>query len=86
MNAILSMLKEEEIVTASPLLQDFKSYLNDNTEAAMLLDYGYIKKINDIVNKYRNPSAHPDFMSIEKADECREVMPDRIDYLMECVS
>ena len=44
-----------------------------------------IKKINDIVNKYRNPSAHPEFMSIDKANECREIMPDRLDYLMECV-
>ena len=86
MNAILSMLKEDQTVNESPLLQDFESYLNDNTEAAMLLDSDYIQKINDIVNKYRNPSAHPDFMSIQKADECREVMPDRIDYLMDCVS
>ena len=86
MNAILSMLKDEKTVFDSPVLQDFKSYLNDNTEVSMLLDSDYIKKINDIVNKYRNPSAHPDFMSIEKADECREVMPDRIDYLIECIS
>ncbi len=86
MNAILSMLKEDQTVYESPLLQDFESYLNDNTEAAMLLDSDYIQKINDIVNKYRNPSAHPDFMSIQKADECREVMPERIDYLMDCVS
>ena len=86
MNAILSMLKDNQTVYESPLLQDFESYLNDNTEAAMLLDSDYIQKINDIVNKYRNPSAHPDFMSIQKADECREVMPDRIDYLMDCVT
>lgn len=86
MNAILSMLKDDQIVYESPLLKDFESYLNDNTEAAMLLDSAYIQKINDIVNKYRNPSAHPDFMSIQKANECREVMPDRIDYLMDCVS
>ena len=73
------------MVTASPLLQDFEAYLNNNTEAASLLDPAYIQKINDIVNKYRNPSAQPDFMSIQKANECREVMPERIDYLMECV-
>ena len=85
MNAILSMLNDEQIVNASPVLQDFKKYLIDNTEAAMLLDSDYIKKINDIVNDYRNPSAHPDFMGIEKANECREVMPERIDYLMDCV-
>jgi len=86
MNTILSMLKDNQIVYASPLLQDFEDYLNDNTEASMLLDSDYIKKINDIVNKYRNPSAHPDFMSLQKADECRSVMPERIDYLIDCVS
>ena len=86
MYSILSMLKDDQLVYESPLLQDFDNYLNDNTEAAMLLDSDYIQKINDIVNKYRNPSAHPDFMSIQKANECREVMPDRIDYLMDCVS
>ena len=85
MNTILSFMKDERVVKASPLLQDFKAYLDSNTEAANLLDPAYIQKINDIVNKYRNPSAHPDFMSIQKANECREVMPERIDYLMECV-
>lgn len=86
MNTILSLLKNDLVVDASPLLQDFKGYLETHTEVSSLLDPGYIQKINDIVNKYRNPSAHPDFMSIQKANECREVMPDRIDYLMDCVS
>lgn len=85
MNAILSMLKEADTVSSSPLLRDFELYLQTNTEATRLLDADYIQKVNDIVNKYRNPSAHPDFMSIQKANECREVMPDRIDYLVECV-
>ncbi len=86
MNAILSMMNDDQIVRESPLLQDFECYLNDNTEATKLLDSVYIQKINDIVNNYRNPSAHPEFMSIQKANECKEKMPDRIDYLMDCVS
>ena len=85
MNIILSLLNDDQVVVASPLLHDFKTYLNNNTEATNLLDAAYIQKISDIVNKYRNPSAHPDFMSIQKANECREVMPERIDYLMDCV-
>ncbi len=86
MHAILSMLKEESTVSLSPLLRDFETYLGNNTEAARLLDADYIQKISTIVKEYRNPSAHPEFVSIQKADECREVMPDRIDYLVECVS
>ena len=85
MNAILSMTKDVMLVNQSRLLRDFLSYLNQNAEANRLLDPGYIQKINDIVNKYRNPSAHPQLMSLEKANECREIMPDRLDYLIECV-
>ena len=85
MNTILSISGDSQIVAKSPLLKDFVDYLKDNTEVNDLLDSKYIKKINDIVNKYRNPSAHPEFMSLEKANECREIMPDRLDYLMECV-
>lgn len=70
----------------SSLLKDFVDYLNKNTEAKSLLDSKYIKKVNEIVNKYRNPSAHPEFMSIEKANECREVMPDRVGYLIDCIT
>ena len=86
MNTILSITGDSQIVAKSPLLKDFVDYLKDNTEVNDLLDSKYIKKINDIVNKYRNPSAQPEFMSLEKANECREIMPDRIDYLMECVA
>ena len=85
MNTILSISGDSQIVAKSPLLKDFVDYLKDNTEVNDLLDSKYIKKINDIVNKYRNPSAHPEFMSLQKANECREIMPDRLDYLMECV-
>ncbi len=85
MNTILSIMKDDSIVQKSPLLRDFDTYLQHNTEAQMLLDSDYIRKVNEIVNKYRNPSAHPEFMSIEKANECREIMPDRLDYLMDCV-
>lgn len=85
MNTILSIMKDEAIVQKSPLLKDFEDYLLHNTEAKMLLDAEYIRKINEIVNKFRNPSAHPEFMSVEKANECREIMPERLDYLMDCV-
>lgn len=85
MNAILSIVKNDTIVQRSPLLKDFEAYLLHNTEFKMLLDANYIKQVNEIVNKFRNPSAHPEFMSAEKATECREIMPERLDYLMECV-
>ena len=86
MNVILSMTKSTKTVTKSPLLKDFVDYLNMYTEANNLLDDSYIKKINDIVENYRNPSAHPEYMTLEKANECRAIMPDRLDYLLDCLA
>lgn len=86
MNTILSLTNDPKVVSQSPLLQDFKDYLTTATEANDLLNAQYIKKINDLVEKYRNPSAHPGFMTLDKAQKCKDIMPERIDYLMECVS
>ena len=86
MKTILSMSKSKKTIAKSPLLKDFVDFLETNTDAKALLDDEYIKKIDIIINDYRNPSAHPEFMSVEKAKECREIMPDRIDYLMDCLA
>ena len=86
MNKILSLLSDSAVLAESPLLKDFDGYLHFNTEAARLLDPAYMDKISDLVKNYRNPSAHPDMMSIQKANKCREFMPDRIDYFVSCVS
>ena len=51
-----------------------------------LLNVQYIRKINDLVEKYRNPAAHPGFMTLDKAKKCKEIMPERLDYLMDCLS
>ena len=85
MNIILSYARSEKTVRISPLLADFVDYLKENTEAGNLLDKEYIKKIDDIVNNYRNPSAHPGYMSIENANKCREKIPDRLDYFIDCM-
>lgn len=85
MNTIMSIMKEAQTVNDSPLLQDFKVYLDSETVASDLLNVQYIHKINDLVEKYRNPSAHPGFMDFDKAEKCKEIMPDRMDYLMNCV-
>ena len=85
MNTIMSIMKEPQAVNDSPLLQDFKSFLDSETVVSDLLNAQYIHKINDLVEKYRNPSAHPGFMDFDKAEKCKEIMPDRMDYLMNCV-
>lgn len=86
MNTVMSLMNDSNVVNASPLLQDFKNYLDSATIANALLNVQYIRKINDLVEKYRNPSAHPGFMTLDKATKCKEMMPDRMDYLMDCLS
>ena len=85
MNTIMSIVNDRQTLNASPLLQDFKNYLDNETIVSDLLNVQYIHKINDLVEKYRNPSAHPGFMNLEKAQKCKEIMPERLDYLMDCV-
>ena len=85
MNTIMSIMNESQTLNDSPLLQDFKEYLDIETVSSDLLNAQYIHKINDLVERYRNPSAHPGYMDIDKAKKCKEIMPDRMDYLMNCV-
>ncbi len=86
MNTILSLLKNEEEVRNSPLLKDLNHFISNEYDAVRLLHIDYISKINRVVNDFRNPSAHPEFMDLSKAQECKDIMPDRIDYLMDCVT
>lgn len=86
MNTIMSLLTDRTVVQMSPLLQDFSNYLKTNTVVKDLLNIQYIQSINAIVRDYRNPSAHPGFMTFESAQKCKSIMPDKIDYLMDCLA
>lgn len=85
MNTVLSLLQSNETVQRSDLLKDFSRYIQDNMEAKQLLRQTYIQQINTLVNDYRNPSAHPELMDKEKARRCKDIMPERIDYFLNCV-
>ena len=85
MNTIMSLVNDTSLLSESPLLQDFRDYLEQETVINDLLNVQYIRKINDLVEKYRNPAAHPGFMSLDKAQRCKDIMPDRLDYLMDCL-
>ncbi|MFB6732579.1 hypothetical protein ACFCVW_29675 [Bacillus mobilis] len=85
MNMILSSLKRSNALSESPLLQDFENYISRQYDSRSLLSAAYMAKISQIVNDYRNPSAHPEFMGFEKAKECKDIMPARIDYLIDCL-
>lgn len=85
MNTILSLLKQTDLLGNSPLLHDFYAYISREYDSGNLLSAAYLAKISQIVNDYRNPSAHPEYMDFEKAKECKEIMPERIDYLLDCL-
>lgn len=85
MNMIMNQLSNTALRSQSPLLQDFNDYLRVHTEFHSLLDRSFIQSIDRIVNDYRNPSAHPEYMTIDKAKRCKEIMPGRLDYLMNCL-
>ena len=85
MKNILSLLLKEVIVRNSPLLQDFGDYISNEYKSGQLLNVNYIDNIRKIVEDYRNPSAHPEYMDLSKAKECKKIMPDRIDYLLDCM-
>ncbi|TXR78299.1 hypothetical protein [Bacillus sp. BF9-10] len=85
MNTILSLLKQADVLSGSPLLHDFENYISTEYDSRNLLSTAYMAKISQIVSDYRNPSAHPEYMDFEKAKECKDIMPERIDYLIDCL-
>ncbi len=85
MRVILSNTNQRWILGKSPLMQDFAKYLVHNTKPGKLLDSDYMNQINDLAENYRNHSAHPENMTIEQANKCKEMIPERLDYLMDCL-
>lgn len=85
MRNIIALLNDYRTLTSSPLLKDFERYLKTNTDVSRLLSADYLDDLNASINNYRNPSAHPGVMSFQKAKECEEFMPEKIDFFVECV-
>ncbi len=85
MNIIVSLMKEPNLVAQSQLLKEFDVFLDKETAKERLLKKSYTEQISEIVKDYRNPSAHSEYMTLDKATKCKEFMPDRMDYLINCV-
>lgn len=84
MNFILDKLTINEVIEKSVLMKDFKEYISKHFHEDELLTAEYMTRIAKLVNDYRNPSAHPEFVSLEIAKECKNFLPDQIDFLIEC--
>ncbi len=84
MHFILNSLVCEERINNSVLLQNLKEFIEKYFDCKLLND-DYISNISRLVNNYRNPAAHPEYVSQEVAEECKEFMPEQMDYLIECI-
>ena len=84
MHFILNSLVCEERINNSVLLQNLKEFIEKYFDCK-LLNSDYIANISKLVNNYRNPAAHPEYVSQEVAAECKEFMPEQMDYLIDCI-
>lgn len=84
MHFILNSLVCEDRINNSVLLQNFKEFIEKNFDCK-LLNAEYISNISKLVNNYRNPAAHPEYVSQKVAEECKEFMPEQMDYLIDCL-
>lgn len=78
MNFIISMLKKDgNTLSQSLLLQNFKDFANEYFESN-ILEKLYLKKLNIIVNEYRNKAAHPNIITASSAMKFHELIKECI--------
>jgi len=85
MKFILDKLLIPEVIENSKLLRDFKKFISQYFIGEQLLNMDYLSNISKLITEYRNPAAHPEFVSFVKAKECKEFLPEQMDYLIECI-
>lgn len=85
MKKIISFMNNPKLVKESPLLQDFNKFLVKNTDQIKLLKKEYLEQIQQLVDNYRNPSAHPNYMNLQSACDCKKEIPKQVNYFMDCV-
>ena len=85
MKYILDKLLIPEVLENSKLLSDFKNFISKYFIEEQLLNIDYLSNISKLVTEYRNPAAHPEFVSFDKAKECKEFLPEQMDYLIDCL-
>lgn len=83
MRLVLVLAKREEIVETSPLLKEFRYYLKHAFREQFILTDEYIKQLQKIVDEYRNKCAHPYKLGKEKASQCRDMVPQCLNRLLE---
>jgi type III restriction enzyme len=67
---ILNNLKDNDLVEKSKVMNDFYYFIIDNFSPE-IYEAGFLAEVNELLNKYRNKSAHISTISREKAMDCK---------------
>ena len=82
---IISHLENEDIVSNSPLLQDFKCYIRDDSNRKEIATVSCVSMLDSLIKEYRLPSTTPDDFSFDKAKECLAFVDDNLDSIVDCI-
>ncbi|QEE14485.1 hypothetical protein DSAG12_00298 [Promethearchaeum syntrophicum] len=82
MNNYLNFAGGKKTLKKSPLIQHFKQFLLEEFSSMIFKDKDFVNSFKEIAIRFRNPSAHGEDMDEIAADECREILPPRIDELL----
>ena len=85
MQYIFNNVNKKPIREKSKLLMDFYKYLTEKTNIEQLLNSDFTKQLEETISRFRNPAAHPNSISLEIAIECRNKLPEQIDFFEKCL-
>lgn len=85
MRTTFQQLSNSQLLQESPLLKDFYDFLLKNVKIEDLVNLDYMKQIDELINNYRNPSAHTELVTLQMAKDCRDIFPERLNYFESCV-
>ncbi len=84
MSFILDLTAGENTLKTSPLLQEFKAFIIKYFRGNLILSKEYLRRIENIVENFRNKCAHSYKMGEQEALECKKRIPEDIDYFLDC--
>ena len=80
---ILDLVSSEKLLNRSPLMKEFRKYIEKNFNHDDLLSVNYLKEIKSVINDFRNKCAHPSKLNLDEAKECKARIPVDIDTFID---
>jgi len=82
MSFILNLTAGERTIQQSLLLQKFRLFIAEHFKAEFVLSKEYLKRVEAVINNFRNKCAHPYKLTETDAIKCKEQVPDDINYFI----